>query len=350
MRGLFESWLLAGCSTCTRCYRPNTSHFLTTDPYAGSASTPASLHRYLYGADDPVDNTDPSGLCLNWDEHGNCRDHDKEPALFSLNFSPTAILDPHHSGGLLLRPLTPQERSDAGRLADYNLKQGAQKFMCEAFGWDPPTGYDCWYILPNLLTVGEVGTALHENSAARILARGGSGGTGSGGNFGGDFDEIKAMVAESRSAQSTVGSTSNMRSPYIPKNKPDLEKFYTLATTIDSLMTHSGRDNRLLPNNKIIPGDTEFKKLLSSTGFTIPRNWWDAESKLAAWLTERQPGRRIALGVSRETCSNCVQFLQQLSNFTEKPIVVMGPQTGWIFRPGRDPYQLDRYGPYNLPH
>ena len=44
--------------------------FLTIDPYAGNANTPASLHRYLYGADDPVDNTDPSGMCVNWDEAG----------------------------------------------------------------------------------------------------------------------------------------------------------------------------------------------------------------------------------------------------------------------------------------
>ena len=44
-----------------RWYRPNTGRFLTTDPYAGSANSPASLHRYLYGADDPVDNTDHSG-------------------------------------------------------------------------------------------------------------------------------------------------------------------------------------------------------------------------------------------------------------------------------------------------
>ena len=44
-----------------RWYRPGTGRFLTTDPYAGSANSPASLHRYLYGADDPVDNTDPSG-------------------------------------------------------------------------------------------------------------------------------------------------------------------------------------------------------------------------------------------------------------------------------------------------
>ena len=40
---------------------PNTSRFWTRDTFEGNPKSPLSLHKYLYGADDPVDNIDPSG-------------------------------------------------------------------------------------------------------------------------------------------------------------------------------------------------------------------------------------------------------------------------------------------------
>ena len=44
-----------------RYYQPGTGRFLTTDPFEGSPTTPMSLHRYLYGNDDPIRHVDPSG-------------------------------------------------------------------------------------------------------------------------------------------------------------------------------------------------------------------------------------------------------------------------------------------------
>ncbi|HKM90109.1 MAG TPA: RHS repeat-associated core domain-containing protein, partial [Candidatus Acidoferrales bacterium] len=42
----------------------NTGRFWTMDPYEGDPQSPASLHRYLYATNDPVDLIDPSGRQL----------------------------------------------------------------------------------------------------------------------------------------------------------------------------------------------------------------------------------------------------------------------------------------------
>ena len=44
-----------------RLYNVNTRRFQTMDAYAGNNEDPLSLHKYLYAADNPVDNVDPSG-------------------------------------------------------------------------------------------------------------------------------------------------------------------------------------------------------------------------------------------------------------------------------------------------
>jgi len=44
-----------------RYYSPGTGRFWTMDAYAGNNEDPRNLHKYLYGADNPVNNTDPSG-------------------------------------------------------------------------------------------------------------------------------------------------------------------------------------------------------------------------------------------------------------------------------------------------
>jgi RHS repeat-associated protein len=44
-----------------RYYQPDIGRFWTMDTYEGSQSDPLSLHKYLYCAADPVNNTDPSG-------------------------------------------------------------------------------------------------------------------------------------------------------------------------------------------------------------------------------------------------------------------------------------------------
>jgi RHS repeat-associated protein len=44
-----------------RYLNPGTGRFWTMDTYAGNNEDPLSLHKYLYGGDDPIDNTDPSG-------------------------------------------------------------------------------------------------------------------------------------------------------------------------------------------------------------------------------------------------------------------------------------------------
>ncbi|HMA37045.1 MAG TPA: RHS repeat-associated core domain-containing protein [Chloroflexia bacterium] len=47
-----------------RWYGTSSGRFQTTDPYAGNPQQPMSLHGYLYGADDSVNNTDHTGLRL----------------------------------------------------------------------------------------------------------------------------------------------------------------------------------------------------------------------------------------------------------------------------------------------
>ena len=44
-----------------RYYQPGTGRFVSTDPVEGDPSDPKTLHRYLYGNNDPVNNIDPSG-------------------------------------------------------------------------------------------------------------------------------------------------------------------------------------------------------------------------------------------------------------------------------------------------
>ena len=52
-----------------RYYQPNTGRFWSMDTYDGNSEDPLSLHKYLYGADNPVNMTDPSGnvpILSNW--------------------------------------------------------------------------------------------------------------------------------------------------------------------------------------------------------------------------------------------------------------------------------------------
>jgi RHS repeat-associated protein len=44
-----------------RTYNPGTGRFFTADSFEGNNEDPLSLHKYLYVADNPVNNTDPSG-------------------------------------------------------------------------------------------------------------------------------------------------------------------------------------------------------------------------------------------------------------------------------------------------
>lgn len=46
----------------SRYYNRNTGTFLSLDPYEGDITNPMSLNRYAYVSDNPVNNTDPSGL------------------------------------------------------------------------------------------------------------------------------------------------------------------------------------------------------------------------------------------------------------------------------------------------
>src|SRR5262249_30021849 len=47
-----------------RYYDPGQGRFISTDPNQGQADQPASLHRYLYADDDPLNKRDPSGLSI----------------------------------------------------------------------------------------------------------------------------------------------------------------------------------------------------------------------------------------------------------------------------------------------
>src|SRR5579859_3942948 len=53
-----------------RWYGTSSGRFQTTDPLAAQPGDPASGDGYLYGADDPVDNTDPTGMRLDDETRG----------------------------------------------------------------------------------------------------------------------------------------------------------------------------------------------------------------------------------------------------------------------------------------
>ena len=134
-----------------RWYRPGAGRFLTTDPYAGSAATPASLHRYVYGADDPVGNSDPSGMCLDADDLG-CHDHDPvlapKPFCFGFTCATTGpqFMIPQHRlpTAYELGLTTANNRDRFGR----GVAMAPGAIMSELFGWDPPKGYECACIIP----------------------------------------------------------------------------------------------------------------------------------------------------------------------------------------------------------
>lgn len=44
-----------------RYFNPLSGRFLSRDPEAGQIKVPATLHKYLYGAGDPVNRIDPGG-------------------------------------------------------------------------------------------------------------------------------------------------------------------------------------------------------------------------------------------------------------------------------------------------
>src|SRR5207248_9864865 len=45
-----------------RYYDPSIGRFVQRDPFAGRKSRPCTLNRYAYVCDNPINNTDPSGL------------------------------------------------------------------------------------------------------------------------------------------------------------------------------------------------------------------------------------------------------------------------------------------------
>ncbi|MEP6985535.1 MAG: RHS repeat-associated core domain-containing protein [Chloroflexota bacterium] len=49
-----------------RYYNPDTGTFLSLDPVEGSMNDPISVNGYAYAHDNPVNRTDPSGLCPDW--------------------------------------------------------------------------------------------------------------------------------------------------------------------------------------------------------------------------------------------------------------------------------------------
>jgi hypothetical protein len=58
---LAMSFFLVPGTSHARWLNPNTGRFQTMDTYQGDNEDPLSLHKYLYGADNPVNVVDPSG-------------------------------------------------------------------------------------------------------------------------------------------------------------------------------------------------------------------------------------------------------------------------------------------------
>ncbi len=72
-----------------RYMNPNTGRFWTMDTYEGQNEDPLSLHKYLYGWDNPVNVTDPSG-------------HDGDLGSLMMSTSIGAGLDSMYNGGVLV--------------------------------------------------------------------------------------------------------------------------------------------------------------------------------------------------------------------------------------------------------
>ena len=58
---LAMAFFLVPGTSYARWLNPNTGRFQTMDTFKGNNEDPLSLHKYLYGEDNPVNNTDPSG-------------------------------------------------------------------------------------------------------------------------------------------------------------------------------------------------------------------------------------------------------------------------------------------------
>ncbi len=82
-----------------RIFNPGTGRFFTADKADGDTDDPRTLHRYIFGADDPVGNVDPEGESFigfdgtaNWEGET----YDGTPAPTNVKKLDYASLDPHH--------------------------------------------------------------------------------------------------------------------------------------------------------------------------------------------------------------------------------------------------------------
>jgi RHS repeat-associated protein len=108
-----------GQNARARYLNPNTGRFWTMDSYEGDNEDPLSLHKYLYGGDDPVNVTDPSG-------------HDGDLGSLMMSTSIGAGLDSMYNGGVVFAGMAMQhtligvQNGETGSaiLGDYFLDVG----------------------------------------------------------------------------------------------------------------------------------------------------------------------------------------------------------------------------------
>jgi RHS repeat-associated protein len=98
---LLAALVLAPVTSQARYLNPGTGRFQTMDSYEGEQNDPPSIHKYLYGADDPVNRVDPSG-------------HDSV-FEFAISFFMSSVLDS-------LPNLAPMAETKAKEEVDKTLK------------------------------------------------------------------------------------------------------------------------------------------------------------------------------------------------------------------------------------
>jgi RHS repeat-associated protein len=322
-----------------RWYNPGNAKFLNLDPFAGRNQDPMSLAEYIYGVDDPINTTDPTGQCVNWDEHGCLPDQGPDVPESSCMWALDSEVANSYSS------CTPAQ-ARARRYWWQELHNHPEMYVkiWKAVGGQVMGGVDYPHTAHGITTLpSEFRLAASEGgSASNGGFRGGSGSGGGsnsgtrGGGGGSNKDLLDQIIeAEKAWAELPIQDTKGMISSYTQSE-------FTLATVRGgSILTHSGSDRLTSgPNRPFTPGWRQSMNLANSIGYIFRNAKGQIDYALASHaelkaIGNLAPGQRIAIGSSREPCAFCKDFLMAVVRSKNQRIVISDPKGVWIFDPRR---------------
>jgi RHS repeat-associated protein len=155
---------------------------------------------------------------------------------------------------------------------------------------------------------------------------GGGGGSSSGGPSG-----LASLIERAKRAQSLVGDTRDLISPYTKRE-------YALATTADgSITTHSGSDKQTAPGG-FGRGINAANQLADRVGFRFRHYGFATHAE--AKMIGLKPGEPV--GVSRPMWPDCRNFFDHLAKSSGQPYVVADPESVWVFPPNKPAFAIKR--------